>query len=134
MKKVLTILVLVAVFMVASIKADMPDGIRILGQQTMDVNGNYGSEVAATDPDGDDVTIEPVAMPEGMMWDAATSWWHWTPSGNQIGIHYLVVRATDPDGAEDVGCFVLEVVQRNRPPVLTESFIAQITEWMNIVW
>ncbi len=68
---------------------------RAISWMEIQPGGKYGSEIRVCDPNGDPVVIEPISMPVGMTWDANSNWWHWRPKHSQIGVHYLVMRATD---------------------------------------
>ena len=43
--------------------------------------------------------------------------WRWTTTENDIGLHYVNIRVTDPEGAYDERTFLV-LVKANHPPVI----------------
>jgi len=80
--------------------ADVPfaydsDGHEPIAWMGIEATRSYSSEVRGCDPDGDPFIMEPVFMPEGSTWNAATNTWSWTPTIEQVGVHFIKIRATD---------------------------------------
>ena len=89
----------------------------IISWMEIEATGDYGSEMRACDPDGDLFKITPISMPIGVVWDANTNWWYWTPTIEQVGVHYFVFSATDipPDAntaKTNIAAYLVNVKQR----------------------
>ena len=57
---------------------------------------NYAASLAAKDANPADVLVyEAIKMPEGATLDSSTGAFSWTPAPGQVGVHDLVVSATD---------------------------------------
>jgi len=79
-------------------------------------------QASATDADvGDTLTFEFINAPSGMTIDAVSGAIDWTPTEPQIGAHDVAVRVTDTAGAVDVGSFIVEVMDINKPPVAVDD-------------
>ncbi len=79
---------------------------------TIAVEGiNYAYNVIASDAEGDPITFGLEAAPEGMVINPATGSISWMPQFKDIGIHNVVVRATDNKGASSEQAYVLTVLE-----------------------
>ncbi len=79
----------------------------------------YYYDVAAEDPEGEEVTYSLETAPEGMAIVPETGFISWRPTEPQVGPHPVEVRATDPLGAYGVQAFSVDVAAYNRPPKIT---------------
>ncbi len=70
-------------------------------------NQAYGYNVDVEDPDGDTVTVAVTSGPAGM--SASGTSVSWTPSSGQVGVHHVVLTATDSHGASDTQSYTLAV-------------------------
>ncbi|APZ93100.1 putative Ig domain-containing protein [Fuerstiella marisgermanici] len=89
----------------------------------------YSYDSNADDPDGDTLTYELLAGPEGMTIDSATGEITWSPETGDEGNHSVVIKASDGRGAFDEQQFTVEVrdLVPNRPPVIISSPVTQTT-------
>jgi RHS repeat-associated protein len=87
------------------------------------VDQGYQYQVAASDPDGDDLGYALDVSPSGMSIDAQSGTIQWTPTADQIGAHVAAVRVTDSRGAFDTQEFVVQVNDAgdNSPPTITST-------------
>jgi len=83
----------------------------------------YSYDANADDPDGDTLTYELLAGPEGMTIDSATGEISWSPETGDEGNHSVVIKASDGRGAFDEQQFTVEVrnLVPNRPPVIIST-------------
>lgn len=98
------------------------------------VGETYGGEIKITEPDGDPVTIsldfndivvnstpyynikdpnDPLGMARIYLYE-----WSWTPTVDNMGLHYINVRVSDQYSAFDERTMII-LVKENRPPVIT---------------
>ncbi|MBA6411800.1 VCBS repeat-containing protein [Parahaliea sp. F7430] len=92
-----------------------------IGNQQAVVERDFSLTAHALDPDqGDLVTYSLDQLPSGMSIDADSGVISWTPSESQLGIHDVIVRASDLQGLFDVESFQIDVVEAssNNPPTL----------------
>ncbi|MCI0535453.1 MAG: putative Ig domain-containing protein, partial [Verrucomicrobiales bacterium] len=81
----------------------------------------FGFTVIASDLDGDPVSYEYVGgLPPGANFDPLTAFFSWTPGFDAAGVHTLRFRASDPQGASIDAAVLLQVIDVNRPPSLSE--------------
>ena len=89
---------------------------------TSAVEGNaYLYDVNAIDAEGGVITYSLDAGPAGMAINTTTGVITWLPLNAQVGVHSVVVRATDPLGASATQLFEITVSNANRPPQFTSS-------------
>ena len=106
---------------------------------------HLSATIQVCDPDGDAIVINIDDLPPGAMLsdtylivtapednndpncadcfvDAGTSWYgadiEWGPTYQQAGTYVLHVNAIDDEGGDDWVVFVINVANKNRPPVL----------------
>jgi outer membrane protein assembly factor BamB len=72
--------------------------------------------VAASDPDGDDLVFSVLERPAGLVIDPDSGLISWVPVTQQLGIHPVTVRVSDPLGFTDQVEFAIRV-DVNRAPV-----------------
>ncbi|MCA9078376.1 MAG: putative Ig domain-containing protein [Planctomycetaceae bacterium] len=77
----------------------------------------------ATDPDGDTVTYSVVGAPTGVTVNSTNGTVSWTPAAGDVGLHQVVLRATDPYGLSDDLVLTVSVYDGvpNRTPYFTTS-------------
>lgn len=80
----------------------------------------YGYSARAEDPEGESVTYLLVDGPVGMTIGAASGLVEFMPGVADIGLHQVVVRATDPEGLSAEQIYELEIVANvtNQAPVI----------------
>jgi len=75
--------------------------------------------IAATDEDGDELTIT-IQGPPGIDFDEETGFLQWTPEAGDVGTHQLTVAVTDGKGGEDSKTITFSVsspeIEINKPP------------------
>lgn len=88
----------------------------------------YSYDSNADDPDGDTLTYELLAGPEGMTIDSITGEITWSPETGNEGNHSVVIKASDGRGAFDEQQFTVEVrdLVPNRPPVIISTPVTQV--------
>lgn len=84
------------------------------------VDDDYSYSLVAFDPDGSPVTYELLVFPDGMSIDA-TGKITWSPDVDDLGVHRVSIRVTDPFGASAFQTFDLEVRDVNTAPVFTST-------------
>lgn len=79
----------------------------------------YRYVARATDPDGQSLTYTKIAGPESMVADADSGEVRWETTASDVGVHQVILRATDPFGLFVEQSFNVEVVAslQNRPPI-----------------
>src|SRR6478736_7268990 len=75
-----------------------------------EVGQPYKYAVHATDPDGNPITYSVEQGPAGMGYASANATATWTPTGSQLGIHQVTVRAKDGWGAHSDQQYTLRTV------------------------
>jgi hypothetical protein len=81
----------------------------------------YSYDVKARDPDGDAVTWTLDEAPDGMSIHARNGTLRWTPRIDQLGVHSVVVRATDPLQASTTQSFTIVVNCNNQFPSISST-------------
>lgn len=76
-------------------------------------------DAKALDPDGDPVTYDLLVHPPGMAVDPATGTVVWTPTADDVGAPYALLRAVDGRGGFALQPIPLTVYPANLPPVIT---------------
>jgi hypothetical protein len=100
------------------------DGTLDLGRVALEAPRRGGFRVGQTflyqpvvsDPDGDPIALTLVEGPAGMTMDPETGAIHWVPGENQVGVHPVRFRASDPFGGTAEQAFPLRVVP-TLPPI-----------------
>ena len=98
------------------------------------IGDTHNGEIEVTEPDGDPVTItldvnnitvdtvpyynekdpnDPLGMARIYRYE-----WSWTPTVDDIGLHYVNVKVSDPYNAFNERTMII-LVKENRPPVIT---------------
>ena len=67
--------------------------------------------------DGTPITVKDTTDPLGLAVTHTFSW-SWSPTTDDIGLHYVNVEVSDPHGAKDARTLVL-LIKVNSPPVIT---------------
>ena len=89
-------------------------------------NQPYHYTVIAYDIDvGDVISFSLTSAPEGMYIDAESGQLDWPVSALQVGVHRIVVRATDLAGGFTEYAYFLTVIQANRAPFFTSTPAAE---------
>jgi hypothetical protein len=83
----------------------------------------YESEFRAQDADGDTVVYNVVQAPAGMTVGLVSGLVEWMPTAEQLGVHPIIVTASDNAGGFVTAAVQLEVVAStpNSPPVITST-------------
>jgi uncharacterized repeat protein (TIGR01451 family) len=81
----------------------------------------YTYTIAATDPDGDPITLTLLDGPVGMQLNGSVLTWATTVA--DIGPHHIQIEARDPRGGWSTQTWTLEVVSAttNRPPTISST-------------
>jgi len=104
------------------------------GYAVIPAGTTYENHFKVTEPEGELVTISVTtgqnivieAKPYFNLYDPNDSLgisrkyryrWHWTTTGNDIGLHYVNIRVTDSGGAYDERTFLI-LVKANQPPAI----------------
>lgn len=91
------------------------------------VGRSYVYNIAASDPDAEDVLISSlVVAPDGMSVDPISGVVEWTPRQDQVGSHSVTVRVQDPSGLSGVQSYTLIVAQS---PIASGVVIVANDEW-----
>ena len=103
-----------------------------LGYAVIRAGTTYENHFKVTEPEGESVTISVTtgqnivieSKPYFNLYDPNDSLgmskiyryrWHWTTTPNDIGLHYVNIRVTDPGGAYDERTFLV-LVKEHQPP------------------
>ncbi|TQV87089.1 Ig-like domain-containing protein [Aliikangiella coralliicola] len=87
---------------------------------TQDFQYNYS--IVAYDTDGDPLTYQLIDGPSGMTISVVGGGVSWSPTADDIGVHFVKLQVEDSLGASDIQEYVLTVGQQpNRAPVITSS-------------
>jgi hypothetical protein len=84
--------------------------------------------VRGTDPDGDSITYVLVAGPPGLMVDAATGAWSWTPK--DAGSYSVTVMPTDAYGNGVPVTFAIDVA---KDPNAKEGGLGALPGWLAVL-
>ena len=87
------------------------------------MNHPYHYQLNATDSDGDRLSYELLASPQGLTLDQETHNLSWTPTEEQLGNHSLILEVSDGQGGRAQQHFSLNVFQEipSRPPLITST-------------
>ncbi len=87
----------------------------------------YDTVVQARDPDAQALIYSLITAPPTMMIDRDTGVIRWPTTGEDIGNHVVIVRATDPFGLNVTQTFAVEVIDSlpNRPPMFTTAPVTE---------
>jgi len=91
----------------------------------------YAYTLAATDADGDTLTMSATTLPAWLMFDAATGALTGTPATTDVGMHEVVLSVTDgtaPAVTQSFTITVAAVVVPNAAPVVTSTSVDAATE------
>jgi len=95
---------------------------RVIGTTGIGTHYMSGSEVRGCQNQGYPYVIEPVQVPDGVVWDANIDTWYWLPDVNDVGPHPFVfgITSTAPDGEVQttIETYVVNVILKFDPPVL----------------
>lgn len=95
----------------------VPDVNRVFLSE-LDVNGVYGWEIRARDPDNDPMVIEWLSGPNDAVFDV--NWVDWTPT--ESGFYIFIFKVTDypldGNSLSDTAAYVVRVRRVNKKPVL----------------
>ncbi len=89
-----------------------------------EVHETYHYAVAATSPDGREITYTLSLAPTGMVIDPSTGQIVWTPTGKQPGSHQVIVRAATDNSSVDLQAFAIEVAAANTAPIVVSRPIS----------
>nr|HMP17478.1 putative Ig domain-containing protein [Gemmatales bacterium] len=87
------------------------------------LNRSYRYAPTFFDADGDPVIWSLLTKPLGMAVDPLTGIIHWQPANDQLGMHTVVLQATDPMLASTTQAFTLLVRGNNTPPLILSTAI-----------
>lgn len=101
-------------------QANQPPVLNTIGAKSVDENSLLTFAVAASDPDGDDLTYSVQSLPAGASFNETSRTFAWTPGYGTAGNYTVTFTVTDngspnKSDSEDVTITVGDV---NRPPVL----------------
>ncbi len=86
--------------------------------------------VAATDPDGDELTYSADSLPSGATFDGTTGTFSWTPGFLAAGLDTAIFQATDGK-AFVYDTVAIAVADSNRAPTITTATLPDATEGRN---
>ncbi|MEA5446013.1 putative Ig domain-containing protein, partial [Gammaproteobacteria bacterium AB-CW1] len=104
-----------------SVEANLPPEITSHAVTEADESLLYEYEVAATDPDGDPISLSAPVMPAWLSFSDngdGTGLLYGTPGGAHVGVHDVQIEAADGRGGEDVQAFSV-TVRENQSPEFT---------------
>ncbi|WP_386067933.1 putative Ig domain-containing protein [Tahibacter sp. UC22_41] len=101
----------------------LPPGSALAGQ-------GYSGTVAASDPDGDPLSLTLNRAPTGMTMTPAGVF-AWTPTTLQVGHHVVRVTATDDHGGATVAEWIVSVERAGHAPVFTSTPVTVATKGKN---
>ncbi|WP_257387797.1 putative Ig domain-containing protein, partial [Tahibacter caeni] len=101
----------------------LPPGSALAGQA-------YGGTLAATDPDGDTLSLTLNRAPGGMTMTPAGVF-DWTPGTAQVGHHVVRVTVTDDHGGATVAEWLVTVERVGHAPVFTSTPVTVATKGKN---
>ena len=81
----------------------------------------YVYEVKATDLDGDPLSVELLAGPDGMVLDFQSGVMRWLPRDFDLGDAAVEVQVSDGQGGSANQAFTLTVLPGNQPPVISST-------------
>jgi RHS repeat-associated protein len=84
-----------------------------------DLQNPYSYQIAANDPDGDRLTYQLLAAPDGMSIDSNAGIVRWQPKNGQLGVNSVTVAAYDPQGLGAIQTYKLAVLETNNAPLIT---------------
>jgi len=96
---------------------------KLLGGATVFNGEQLIIDVNAIDPDNDPISFSVTAKPVGLAINPNSGVINWTPTIEQLGLHYVdvVVRDYPPEGSislSDSGTIVIQVYRTNEAPIL----------------
>eukprot|EP00210_Caulerpa_lentillifera_P009618 g9175.t1 len=107
------------------------DAPMITSDAVLEVIGgqSYHYDVSASDPDGDVLSYQLIAAPDGMTIDGVTGEIEWETTQETIGNHSVLVEVSDELGQTDTQAFVVSVIEAspNRPPIITSTPVVDAT-------
>jgi RHS repeat-associated protein len=86
-----------------------------------DTVSGYRYQLAATDPEGDNLTYSLLAGPAGITVDGTTGLLQWQPTVAQLGQQTITVAAFDRQGLGATQQYTLTVTERNQAPVIRST-------------
>jgi len=92
-----------------------PPTISQIGDQRVAEGQLLVFTVTASEPDGDAVSLEASALPDGASFNPDSGLFSWTPASAQIGSHSVAFTASDKDGSEAI-TVAITVVEYVPPP------------------
>ncbi|MBI5360220.1 MAG: tandem-95 repeat protein [Planctomycetes bacterium] len=107
---------------------NMPPVFNAIGNKTVDENVKLAFTVSATDPDGTGVTYSMPIGPAGVVLNASTGQFEWTPAYSQSGAYNVSFAATDINNSSVSKTINIIVNNINRPPVLSSIGDKQVQE------
>jgi hypothetical protein len=92
-------------------------------EKEIKVNQSYHYQLEATDADGDNLSYQLLASPQGLMLDESNQTLNWTPTEEQIGNHNIILEVKDGQGGSSQQSYTLGVFKDipNRPPLITST-------------
>ena len=89
----------------------------------IEVDHVYRYVASAADPEGQSLSYSLVSGPEGMSVDPLTGEVTWHPVTDDVGDHWVTLRASDPFGMTSEQTFTLSVLAnlQNRPPTFIST-------------
>ncbi|MCU0963141.1 MAG: putative Ig domain-containing protein, partial [Pirellulaceae bacterium] len=108
---------------------NLPPSIQSSPLTTADPQTLYVYAPRAADPDGDALTFQLAAKPDGMLIEASTGLVRWTPTLAQVGPHTVRIVVEDEYGGIGSQTFTLHVGQQvvNQPPVISSAPVYHAT-------
>lgn len=74
----------------------------------------------AMDADEETITFGSENLPDGAIIHNETGDFEWSPTEQQVGLHPILVRATDSQGGFGVANFQIQVKEKNSPPEIVQ--------------
>ncbi|MFN9851032.1 MAG: putative Ig domain-containing protein, partial [Planctomycetota bacterium] len=94
---------------------------------------DYIYPAVAQDPDNHAIRYTVATGPKGMVIDPTTGVVVWHPAEKQLGIHQIILQATDSAGGRTSQYFQIDVLAINEPPVFTSEpteLVATHQRWL----
>lgn len=114
----------IANIMITVVPLADPPVLATVGNQTVAEGALLSLELAASDPDGGQLTFSASGLPAGAILDPTTGSFSWTPNFNQAGSYTLTFSVIDPTGrsASETITIVVSDVGSNLGPVCSAAY------------
>ena len=115
-----------AVVFTANLKENLLPEITVVSDTSIYENNTLIFKVAAIDPEGGEVELAALNLPEGAHFDAVeTRQFSWNPGYDDQGDYSVVFTATDENGGKSSETVAIHVLNVNRKPGILSTIPAQ---------